>query len=101
MSEMRNCFRCGKEFLRDGSHRICVSCGTPKIEPNRTLTLREKQVIALVAKARQNKEIAYELRLSEGTVKQYLSRIFRKLETANRTQLAVWAVTREAPRETA
>jgi len=39
-----------------------------------------------------NKEIAYELHLSEGTVKEYMNRIFRKLEVKNRTELAVWAL---------
>jgi len=40
-----------------------------------------------------NKEIAYELHLTEGTVKEYLNRIFRKVGATNRTDLAVWAIT--------
>lgn len=46
----------------------------------------------LVRQAKANKEIAYELHLSEGTVKEYLNRIFRKLEVKSRTELAVWAM---------
>jgi DNA-binding NarL/FixJ family response regulator len=58
------------------------------------LTFREKQVVALVAQAQLNKEIAYQLHLSEGTIKEYLCSIFKKVGVANRTELAVYAVTR-------
>ena len=60
---------------------------------NRTLSLREKQVVDLICKAKLNKEIAYELHLTCGTVKEYLNRIFRKVGATNRTELAVWAIT--------
>jgi len=50
-------------------------------------------VVNLVSQAKLNKEIAYELHLSEGTIKEYLNRIFRKLGITNRTELAVWALT--------
>ena len=59
------------------------------------LSLREQQVVNLVSQAKPNKEIAFELHLSEGTIKEYLNRIFRKVGVANRTQLAVWAVKRQ------
>jgi len=49
--------------------------------------------VDLVRQAKANKEIAYQLHLSEGTVKEYLNRIFRKLAVTNRTELAVWALT--------
>jgi DNA-binding NarL/FixJ family response regulator len=47
-----------------------------------------------VGEAKLNKEIAHELRLSEGTIKEYLNRIFRKLGMKNRTELALWTVRR-------
>ena len=59
---------------------------------DRTLSFREKQIAQLVCQAKLNKEIASELRLTEGTIKEYLNRIFRKLEMKNRTQLAIWAI---------
>lgn len=59
---------------------------------NRNLSFREKQIAKLVCEAKLNKEIAFELRLTEGTIKEYLNRIFRKLEFKNRTQLAIWAM---------
>ena len=39
-----------------------------------------------------NKEIAEALKLSDGTVRNYLSTILNKLELRDRTQLAIWAV---------
>jgi two-component system nitrate/nitrite response regulator NarL len=50
-------------------------------------------VVTLVSQAKLNKEIAHELHLTEGTIKEYLNRIFRKLGMSNRTELAVWALT--------
>jgi len=62
-----------------------------KLNPD--LSFREKQVVNLVCKAKLNKEIAHELHLAEGTIKEYMNRIFRKLGVSNRTELAMWAVT--------
>ncbi len=51
---------------------------------------REQDVITLVARGLNNKEIAAELYLSEGTVRNYLSGILEKLDLRDRTQLAVF-----------
>lgn len=55
-------------------------------------TDRELDVIRLVAGGYDNKEIATELYLAEGTVRNQISRILEKLELKDRTQLAVYAV---------
>ncbi len=94
-SSLHNCFRCGKEFRASSGDRICSACRAPKPirqNLNPKLSFREKQVVNLVTQAKLNKEIAYELHLTEGTVKEYLNRIFKKLEVPNRTALAVWAM---------
>jgi len=57
----------------------------------RELSLRERQVVNLIRQAKANKEIAYELRLTEGTIKEYLFIIFKKVGVKNRTELALWA----------
>ena len=57
------------------------------------LSFREQQVVRLICQAKLNKEIASELHLAEGTIKEYLNRIFRKVGATNRTELAVWALT--------
>ena len=51
---------------------------------------KERDIIELVADGMSNKEIAAELYLSEGTVRNYLSGILEKLELRDRTQLAVF-----------
>jgi len=43
---------------------------------------------------RKYKEIAKDLSFSEGTVRNYLSNILDKLELRDRTQLAIWAISR-------
>ena len=93
------CYRCGMEFHTVGKNRLCSACLKPRDsgdQPlNRNLTFREWQVVRLVTQARLNKEIAFELHLSEGTIKEYLNTIYRKLGTRNRTELAVWAATHQ------
>lgn len=100
----KSCYRCGKEFKTSEGERVCWSCRTPKADTRlpvkKELTFREKQIVALVAQGKANKEIAHHLLLTEGTIKEYLNRIFRKAGVGNRTELAVWAVTRKpAPPE--
>ena len=56
------------------------------------LTKMERQVIREVGCGLSNKEIAGRLFLSEGTVRNYISSILRKLDLRDRTQLAIWAV---------
>ena len=51
---------------------------------------REQEIITLVAEGLSNKEIASQLYLSEGTVRNYLSAILEKLGLRDRTQLAVF-----------
>ncbi|VDN48882.1 DNA-binding response regulator [Petrocella atlantisensis] len=56
------------------------------------VTEYEWNVIKHVAKGLSNKEIASKLKLSEGTVRNYLSNALYKLNLRDRTQLALWAV---------
>lgn len=50
---------------------------------------RELEVIQSVAQGRPNKSIGNALGLSEGTIKEYINRIFKKTGASNRTELAV------------
>lgn len=56
------------------------------------LSHRENQVAALVSAGLTNAQIATSLFLAEGTVRNVVSAVLRKLELRDRTQLAVWAV---------
>lgn len=59
----------------------------------RGITDKELELIELVAGGLSNREIAGQLYLSEGTVRNYLSAILEKLELRDRTQLAVFYLT--------
>ncbi|MBP5533286.1 MAG: response regulator transcription factor [Lachnospiraceae bacterium] len=54
------------------------------------ITPQEKEIIEEIAKGLSNKEIADKLCLSEGTVRNYLSNILRKLDLRDRTNLAIF-----------
>ena len=56
------------------------------------LTKREVEVLKLIASGMFNKEIASTLCISERTVKNHVSNIFKKIEVSDRTQAAVFAI---------
>lgn len=56
------------------------------------LTKRELEVLKLIAEGLYNKEIADKLTISEKTVKNHASSIFRKIGVSDRTQAAVYAI---------
>lgn len=56
------------------------------------LTEREKDICRLIAEGKNNKEIAEELYLSEGTVKNHITRVLIKMDLRDRTQLAVFTI---------
>ena len=56
------------------------------------LTRREIEVLKLLAEGLFNKEIAYKLSISEKTVKNHVSSIFKKIGVSDRTQAAVYAI---------
>ena len=59
-----------------------------------SLSERETEVLALVARGLSNKEVAVELFLSEGTVKSHVSRIMTKLGAERRTELVRYAISK-------
>lgn len=73
----------------------------PRLRPQRShsggraghgLSMRETEVIRLIAQGLSNKEISSRLSLSEKTVKNHISRIFSKLHINARSQAAVHAI---------
>lgn len=56
------------------------------------LTRRELEVLKLLAIGKYNKEVAEELEISERTVKNHVSNIFKKIGVTDRTQAAVFAI---------
>lgn len=57
-----------------------------------TLTDREREIVQLLGEGKNNKEMAKQLFISEGTVKNHITSILMKLELRDRTQLAIFAI---------
>src|SRR5512141_914976 len=84
----------GKPTLHpEAQQRLMQQIAEPP-EPSllEALTEREREVLRLIAQGKSNKEISATLHLTEGTVKGYVSAILSKLEVADRTQAALYAV---------
>jgi DNA-binding NarL/FixJ family response regulator len=58
------------------------------------LTMREREVLRLIARGYLYKEIAFELGISAKTVEAHVSAVLRKLQLSNRHELSRWAVER-------
>jgi len=65
---------------------------TNRSEAFTDLTDRELRVLSLIAQGKTNKEVAYNLHLGEGTVRNYVSSIFSKLQLSNRSEATAYAV---------
>lgn len=61
-------------------------------EKIKLLTKRELQILMNVASGMSNKEIGDKLKISERTVKNHISSVFKKIEVSDRTQAAVFAI---------
>lgn len=57
----------------------------------KTLTNRQSQVLDLIAQGKSNKQIAYDMGVSESTVKLHINALLRTLHVSNRTQAVVTA----------
>lgn len=71
---------------------VAAGGGTPSSAVAEKLSDRELDVLRLLGKGLSNSEIAEQLFLSEGTVRNYVSAVLAKLQVADRTQAAVLAV---------
>jgi DNA-binding NarL/FixJ family response regulator len=69
-----------------------VVAKSPSKEPKPLLTKREQDIVALITEGLTNRDISSRLNLSEHTVRNYLFRIFNKLGTSNRLELALYAL---------
>jgi len=64
---------------------------------NEQMTNRESDVFCLVMEGLSTREIAAQIHMSEPTVKQHLSRLFKKFDASNRSQLILSAFERVCP----
>lgn len=77
-----------EKFTQLASEAVDKQCD-PKAK---LLTEREIEICRLIAEGKNNKEISDELYLSQGTVKNHITRILVKLDLRDRTQLAVYTI---------
>jgi DNA-binding NarL/FixJ family response regulator len=113
---LQRCLSCGidgyvvKDISPGELMRACktVACGETYFDPRVAggllrrlkaarpaqdeLSLRESEIVRLIAAGLSNKEIGARLDLSEKTVKNHISRIFSKLQVTARTQAAIYAI---------
>ncbi len=66
-----------------------------RADPTRALTRREREVADLVSEGLTNRELAERLVIAERTAENHVQHILTKLRLSNRSQLAVWAATRD------
>ena len=59
------------------------------------LTQREAEVVRLLTEGMSTREISHTLRVTEHTIRNYLSVIYEKLGVSSRVELALYAITRE------
>lgn len=60
--------------------------------PVNGLSARERQILSCLLNGAQNKQIANDLEISDGTVKVHVKAILKKIGARNRTQAALWAL---------
>jgi DNA-binding NarL/FixJ family response regulator len=86
--------RDGKPWLHPEAQRQLMRTATAPAASSvlAGLTPRERAVLAHVGHGRSNRDIAARLRISEGTVKGYVSAVLAKLDLQDRTQAALYAV---------
>lgn len=70
---------------------------SPDPQDSITPTPRERELMMLIARGMQNKNIAYELKISENTVRAHIGNIMRKYRLQNRTQIAIIYALKAAP----
>jgi DNA-binding NarL/FixJ family response regulator len=85
-----------QDSIFEGIKKQYISTAEPepkcdkRLEVN--LTGREQEIIQLIVDGRSNKEIASELDIAEGTVRNMISNLLSKLQLQDRTQVAVFAI---------
>lgn len=88
------------ERIRNAARQKNRQVGPPDTDeearPNRQLSGREAAILNALVQGTPNKSIAYELNITEATVKVHVKAILRKIRVNNRTQAATWALSHPA-----
>ena len=79
----------GETYIPKALQDIKTDC--PDKFTTKKLTNRQSQVLDLIAQGKSNKQIAYEMGVSEATVKLHINALLRSLKVTNRTQAVITA----------
>jgi DNA-binding NarL/FixJ family response regulator len=71
--------------------KVFAQVNGPVGETGHHFSEREREILGLLGQGLNNREIAQRLHLTEGTVKNHISRILAELDMRDRTQAALWA----------
>ena len=87
----------GKSYVDpDITGKLLEQTASQQVQPaskiTEKLTEREEDVLRLMARGMNNTEIAHQIHLSEGTVRNHVSAIFAKLDVSDRTQAVIIAI---------
>ena len=95
---IRSCLTGGLSLQEDVAAKVIPKLLEEQKRPSidSSITPRELSILRLVGEGRSNREIADELGLSVGTVKNHVSQIMDKLGLRDRTQLAIYAIRHDA-----
>jgi len=74
--------------IEDIFNHLRISNSKSNINRDDNLSNQETKILQMIALGRINKEIALEMGISENTVRNYISRIFKKINVSNRTEAA-------------
>jgi two-component system nitrate/nitrite response regulator NarL len=77
--------------LAEMSRETTTKQADPEAAKIASLTVREREVIALIGEGLKNKQIAERLFISETTVRHHLTSIFNKLDVSDRLELVIYA----------
>jgi DNA-binding NarL/FixJ family response regulator len=75
---------------------VMAGATTPAPDPLRSMSPREREVLELVGAGLSNRAIGIRLGITEATVRAHLTRIYRRIGVADRTQAALWLSRRAA-----
>ncbi|MBF8983536.1 response regulator transcription factor [Lutibacter sp. B2] len=89
---IRDVYR-GQSYIHPTLSKASIYKDTKEHTVNKkdNLTKREYEVLVLIADGKNNREIADDLFISEKTVKNHVSNIFKKIKVSDRTQAAIYA----------
>lgn len=80
----------GGSYIPDTMEKYILSSGdTKQKQKGEVLTPKQLQVLKYIATGLSNKQIAYELKVTESTIKLHINSIFKALKVTNRTQAVV------------